>query len=76
MAPTKLDQDNGVHVETAEDDFKDDEGVQYPAIEGRIGKEKELLRKIDLRMMPLMMLICKTTSLVLRKINDNSFPNR
>lgn len=65
MAPTKLDQDNGVHVETAEDDLKNAEGVHYPVIEGRIEKEKELLRKIDLRMMPLMMLICKAASLVL-----------
>lgn len=60
MTRTKIDREHGIHVEAAEDDLKDAEVPQCPVIEGRAKKEQELLRKIDLRMMPLMMLICKS----------------
>lgn len=60
MIPTKTNQDGDAHVEAAEDDLKDGEVIQHPVIEDRAKKEMELLRKIDLRMMPLMMLICRT----------------
>lgn len=58
---TEMTKDGGVHLETADDGLKGVDGVKFPIIENRTEKEKELVRKIDLRMMPLMMLICKKT---------------
>lgn len=50
--PTEL------HLETVDADLKAIDGV--PIIENRAEKEKAVLRKIDLRMMPLMMVICES----------------
>lgn len=73
MDSTKMNPDHGIQVETAEDDLKDAEVNQQPVIEGRAGKEKELIRKIDLRMMPLMMLICESRSLVFGTLHTVMF---
>lgn len=47
-----------LHLETVDADIKVIDGV--PVIENRAEKEKALLRKIDIRMMPLMMVICES----------------
>lgn len=45
-----------LHLDTLDTDVKVVDGAVV--IENRAEKEKKLLRRIDLRMMPLMMLIC------------------
>lgn len=52
-----------LHLETVHTDIKVIDGV--PVIENRAEKEKVLLRKIDMRMMPLMMVICESCIVVL-----------
>ena len=49
-----------VHLETIGADLKAVDGTLF--IENREEKEKALLRRIDMRMMPLMMLLCKLES--------------
>ena len=48
---------SALHLDTLDKDLKVVDGAIV--IENRAEKEKKLLRRIDLRMMPLMMLICK-----------------
>ena len=47
-----------IHLETVGVDFKAVDGNVF--FENRAEKEKALLRRIDMRMMPLMMLLCKS----------------
>ena len=55
-----------LHLETLDTDVKVVDGAVI--IENRAEKEKKLLRRIDMRMMPLMMLICKFPSRFVRNI--------
>lgn len=73
---TEVTKDYDVKFGTAEDDLKDGDVFQRPVIEGRAERERELLRKIDLRMMPLMMLICEKPNPQTRRgstVNDSTF---
>ncbi|KAI1868231.1 hypothetical protein JX265_007054 [Neoarthrinium moseri] len=55
FAPQAKGDNAHLHLGTLRADFKTVDGI--PNIENRAGKESALLRKIDLRMMPLMMII-------------------
>lgn len=74
MASTEASKDHGVHLEAVEDSRQDAKLSQHPVVENRAEKEKELLRKIDLRMMPLMMLICKATPLEQKESQISRLP--
>lgn len=51
-----VDQKAPMHLQTVDADVT----LNYLFGEERVKKEKALVRKVDIRMMPLMMLLCKT----------------